>query len=373
MSWAIHHTQSEELASQAEDALRKGDKARARELYRLSAEAEERALASLDPGKKRTLGITAVSAASLWFKAGEFKQAERLACHWIASDSLPAFAATQMQEILQVLWGEAIFRQSGIEFLRGEVAISLHGGEVGIGAAPLQLVHQKTSEICTFFYRIVEMLLKRPFRKRGFPRKDILENFRPWLLQYPPGSYQFAVRIQRPSQLSLFPEPMPETEEVMYKFMQVIRAIIQESPDILKEVVVSSDYRSGFLKMSRNLAPRGKIFDRLEIRSTIDPYSPPVVLVPESRNDLNRILQDERSIENVGIQEEKLLGTLRALHLDRDWIELKPDGDKPLIRIHQTGDVIDDIVGPMVNQRVIVSVAVQSNGRYLYRDIELEE
>ena len=74
MSWAIHHSQSEELASQAEVTLKKGDRESARDLYRRAAEAEERALEALDPSKTRTLGITVVSATSLWCKAEELQQ-----------------------------------------------------------------------------------------------------------------------------------------------------------------------------------------------------------------------------------------------------------------------------------------------------------
>jgi transcriptional regulator with XRE-family HTH domain len=66
MSWAIHHSQSEELASQAEVAFEKGDREGASNLYRLSA------------------GITVVSATSLWFKAEELPQVEHVACRWLA-------------------------------------------------------------------------------------------------------------------------------------------------------------------------------------------------------------------------------------------------------------------------------------------------
>jgi hypothetical protein len=88
MSWAIHHAQSEELASQAEAALRKGDRDGALELYRLSAKEEEHALDALDPSKTRTLGITVVSAASLWFKANEWKQVERVACRRVSKNAV---------------------------------------------------------------------------------------------------------------------------------------------------------------------------------------------------------------------------------------------------------------------------------------------
>jgi len=106
MSWASHHSQSEEFASQAETALRTGDSGLARRLYRLAAEAEERALHELDRSKTRTLGITAVSASSLWFKAKELKQAEQIAHSWLASTHLPDFATAQLQELLQTLWNE---------------------------------------------------------------------------------------------------------------------------------------------------------------------------------------------------------------------------------------------------------------------------
>ena len=72
-------------------------------------------------------------------------------------------------------------------------------------------------------------------------------------------------------------------------------------------------------------------------------------------------------------QNLQITGVLRALHLERDWLEIKVD-DGPLVRVYQTGEVIDDIVGPMVNRKVIVTVALSSrNNRYLYRDIQLEE
>lgn len=372
MSWAIHHSQSEELASQAEVALKQGDRESARALYRLSAEADERALEALDPSKTRTLGITVVSATSLWFKAEVLQQAERVACRWLASGLLPAFATAQLQELLQIIWYERDFRQAGIEFVPGQVTIALAGGEVSLGAVPLGLVHRKANEVCNFFYRIIEMTLHRPFRRRGSPGADILEHFRPWLLQAPPGSYRFAVRLQKSVQLSLFPEASPAIEDITQQFMQIIRTATQESREDLEHTVPDQDYRSGFIEMSRNLAPTGKTFTWLEITSTIDPDTS-VVLFPESRALLNGMLRHERENRDVETQEEHIAGVLRALHLDADWLSITSDDGSP-IRIDRTGDVIDDIVGSMVNQRVIVSVAVnQRTGQRLYRDIQLEE
>ena len=203
MSWIKSHSRSAEYASQAEEALRAGESDDAKNFYRLAAKEETGALEELDPKKTRTLGITVVSAASLWFKAGEFREVERIACKWLATDELPYFSISQLQAVLHAAWNEQIFRKLGIEFVKGDVLVSFGGGDIAAGAAPLELVHRKVNEIRNIFYRTIEMLLNLPFRKKGLPSTNIQGQFRPWLLQAPPGSYQFAVRIQKPAQMSL--------------------------------------------------------------------------------------------------------------------------------------------------------------------------
>ncbi len=96
-------------------------------------------------------------------------------------------------------------------------------------------------------------------------------------------------------------------------------------------------------------------------------------MYPDSRELLNKVLRSEWESTGAESQDLQITGVLRALHLERDWLEIKLD-EGPLVRVYQTGEVIDDIVGPMVNRRVIVTVTVNTkNGRYLYLDIQLEE
>ena len=70
MSWSDFHKQSEVLAADAHEASRLGNADRAKELFSAAAEFEQRALQYVASDKPRTLGITAVSAVSLWYKAG---------------------------------------------------------------------------------------------------------------------------------------------------------------------------------------------------------------------------------------------------------------------------------------------------------------
>src|SRR6266508_3555274 len=104
MTWLEHHEESERLAAEAEVVSRAGDRALAAKLYAGAAVAEARALDALDPAKSRTLGISVVSAVSLYFKANELDQAQVAACRGLASERVPSFASEQLKSLLQSIW-----------------------------------------------------------------------------------------------------------------------------------------------------------------------------------------------------------------------------------------------------------------------------
>lgn len=375
MSWLEYHSNSEKFASLADSALKKGDIGEAEKYYREAAKAEEQAISFVDLSKKRTLCITVVSTAALYFKGKEFEKAELVAHKWLGCDKLPEFATNQLQTILQTIWNEKTFKKAGVEFTKGTVLISVSGGLVVPGGAPLDLIHRKVDEVKNLFYRIIEMQLNLPFRKRGAPPSEIQEQFRPWLFQAAPSSYQFAVRIQKPAQFSLFPSKEPKIEEVTGKFFEVLEASAKESHDELMKIIPNEDYRDSFLKLTRNLAPTGKSFEKLEIKSAIDKESFPITFMPESRKALNKTLRatKKKSDKDIKSTEKQLSGILRALHLDKDWIEINIPEESDAVIIYQTGDMIDDIVGPMVNQKVLVDVLVTPEGKYIFQDIQSDE
>jgi hypothetical protein len=100
VTWREYHTASSRAAAEAEVAVRENAGERALSLYRQAAEAEEAALAQLDPAKRRTLGITAVSAVALWCKGKDYHRARQLVDR-LAGQDLPPFATRQIGEILE--------------------------------------------------------------------------------------------------------------------------------------------------------------------------------------------------------------------------------------------------------------------------------
>jgi len=375
MNWAQHHSERERLASAAYAASRKGDLEQAEALYLASAKAEQAAFDVLASSKQRTRGITAVSAVSLFYKGKDYAAAQAFACRCLANEELPAFAVPQLQNLLQTVWGEQAIAASGLEFAKQDVFVSVRDGEVLTGGAPLDLILRKVEEVRALFYRTVEWLMNKPLRLRGGPMQDIQELFRPWLFQAPPGSYQFAVRLERPKQLEfgIVEGTVPPVEEVTRKFIEIVSSAASDPEVALASQVSDPGYRNTFLKLTRNLAPTGKSFAELEIRSNIQPAVGPIVFAPASRKVINDTIKKHAPphvTEDEG-EEVRLEGILRALHLDDHWLEVTVlNGGQQNIRVEKAGEVIDDVVGPMVNRRVTVDAIRAPNGKHLFKDIQ---
>lgn len=375
MSWAEHHSESERLASAAHEAMRKGDAASAEDLYVAAAKAEKAAFDTLDFAKQRTRGITAVSAVSLFYKGKDYAMSQSFACHCLADSDLPAFAVSQIQNLLQTVWGEQAIAAAGLKFAKEDVLVSVRGGEVLTGGAPLDLILRKVEEVRALFYRTVEWVMSKPLRVRGGPAPEIQQLFRPWLFQAPPGSYQFAVRLESPRQMEfgIVVSAVPPVEEVTRTFIEIVNATAADPEAELAARVSDAGYRNAFLKLARNLAPSGKSFTELEIRSNIQPALGSVLFAPPSRKAINDTIRKHTPLlASQGEGEPvKLEGILRAVHLDQDWLEVTvADEGEQHVKVWQAGEAIDDVVGPMVNHRVTVDAVLAPNGKHMFKDIQ---
>jgi hypothetical protein len=245
MTWLDHHKASEAAAAAAHGALRDGQDDKAKLLFATAAAEEIAALPFLKCEQKpRTFGITAVSAVALSYKAGELLQAEQLAHSVLADQALPPFAVDQLRELLQTIWNEQAQASAGVSFVPGQVTVSVDGGEVVRGGAPLDLVVERVQTIQSLFYRRTEFLKNLPLRRHGPATKAIQDLCRPWLFQSVPGSYQFTVAIQGPTQPDFFEDGTPEPSLVAATFMAILESAATDPAQALAEVVPDDEYRA---------------------------------------------------------------------------------------------------------------------------------
>ena len=370
MTWVELHKASEVAAIDAEHAFRQGNITEATVLYAKAAELEQQALLSVDRTKTRTRAITAVSVVSLWYKAVAYDRAEQLAHSMLADPSLPHFARADLRNLVQAIWTENSKKAANVSFLPGQVFVSVKGGEVITGGAPLDLIVEKVQTIQSMFYRTVEFIRDMPLRTRGGPIREIQESCRPWLFQAPPASYQFAVAIQEAKQRDFFKEDT-RPDLVAHQFFAILRATTSEDAKQLEVVVPKTEYRNVFLKLSRNLAPTGKTFGSIEFRTDADDNS--IALTPEARTVINQTLKKGRPLEaaqSLGTEEE-VIGMLRAVDLEKDFLDVIVNNEP--LHVRGVEDEMDDVIGPMVNKRVKVHVVRDSKGSIHFRDIEVDE
>lgn len=369
MTWSELHTESERFAIEADLALRSRNPGKAIELYKRAAEIERQALDQLDVSKARTRGITAISAVALWYKAHEYALAEQLAYSMLSDPNIPDFAREELRTLVQAIWTYGSKQKAGVEFVPGEVMVSVKGGEVVTGGAPLDLIVDKVQTLQSMFYRTIELVTGVSHRRMGRPTKELQEAFRPWLFQLAPGSYQFSLAIQKPAQLDFF-KPDIDPAQIAHHFLEIVSAASLADTWELEKLVPDETYRNTFLKLTRNLAPSGRTFDRIELRASGERQS--VALGAESRVNINQQLHKKPSVATTKDEMRvDLRGILRAVHLDKDWLEVVVDG----VPNHVEGlqDAVDDVIGPMVNRLVVVRAIRTSQKKLKFLDIEFAD
>ena len=76
-------------------------------------------------------------------KAESHSRAQEHAYQYLAGGLLPQFAKEQLQGLLQSIWSEEVRQRAGVRFASGQVIVSVKGGEVIEGGAPLDLIVDK--------------------------------------------------------------------------------------------------------------------------------------------------------------------------------------------------------------------------------------
>lgn len=367
MTWLDHHRKSEQYAFQAEAHLRQGEHAEAKAAYRRAAQAEERTVKEVADISKRFYGVFSVSAVALYYKAGDPHAAEQLAHTQLSTEELPKFAQVQLRELLQEIWEETTRDSSGIRFESQKVVFSIKGDTVLRGAAPLDLVLGITKRTQSLFHRVAELTRGYPHRMRGHPPHDILKAHEQWLVQTPPGSYQFAIGIREPMQRKLFTEDDPTANEITGRALAILSAGAHSPDQALADLVPDADYRRTFLKLTRDLSPASRRWTQLEISSEESGHN--ITLNHETRRAINDVIRAMEATRHDNTDtEEEIIGVLRGVDLERDWIEVVVDGER--VKVHGVGETVDDLIGPMVNQQVVVTVGRNRNGTLHFRDVE---
>lgn len=349
------HQRAQELASRAGLARREGNRGMARRLFSEAADLEGEELFRTSKDRVRTRSILAVSYVSMLYKSARYADAEHAIYQLMAGGDLMEFAEVQLRDLLESVFDEQSLPE-GYEYSGDELEFALRGGQVGFGTAPFDLILQTGTGLRNYVTRMTEFTGGFPFRPRGAAPNEVQRALQTRATVPQSGSYRLSLRIVEPSQTVLFPEPKSvqprRAIDTALEVMRLAAGGTSASHQRLQEVVPDRQYRKAFLGILRNLAPTGRQAESLEVRrvgADADPYDR-VYFTKASGEKMKDLLLYEEPQE----ASERVVhvdGVLRALHLDKRWLELAlPDGKR--LRYRTPKDALDDVIGPMVNRKV---------------------
>ncbi len=346
------HRQAEALAAEAVAVLNEGRRLAAIELYSRAATFERAAFDETPPEKHRTRSILAVSFVSLLYKGRRYDEAELSIFELLASRQLQPWAEVQIRELLEAVTDERIIQLRLSRQYTGEsVTVSLRGGEIGAGTGPLDLILEKANGFRNLFYRIAEYVGSYPLRRRGSPPKGLLDLMQVRATQPSTGSYRLEIKLTEPAQLNLLEKESINPSDVSDTLFSFLHALSVGTRDMVESVVPDPEYRKALLELTRSVAPTGRRLSEIALLRGREHGTESVYLTAALPERVRQALPPKPTVP--GAEYDELRGVLRAVHLDKNWLEITLPENKHE-RCDTVPDMLDDVVGPMVNHEVIV-------------------
>lgn len=366
------HNIAQELSLRAARLLAQGESEEAKRVFAEAAKHELEALAAVPPDKIKTRSVLSVSVASLLYKGGLLNEAELAIFRYLAEGDIDPWAEGQLRELLQVVMDERVLVSTLSRRYSGEsITVSLRGGEIGAGTGPLDLILDKAVGFRSLLYRMAEWVGQFPLRQHGPPPRELQDLVYARAMEPAPGSYRLEIRLTEPVQPDLYQQTKVPPSLLSDSLFSFLERLTVGTPKDLEEFVPQPEYRRALLQLTRNVAPGGKRVKELGIYRQKDNVLQSVYLtdaLPPKIRDVLPKRPESTAERNLTIQ-----GILRALHLDRNWLELTLE-DRSHITCDTVPEMLDDVVGPMVNRKVLVSGQMrQKRGkdRLLVSEIEL--
>ena len=365
---------SDELSFRAERRLSGGDIDAAKELFSEAAELESELADDVPPEQRRLKSALAVSAVSLWYRAGRFERGIRMCHRFLAqSDRLTTASINELED----LW-DRMKAEGSLEDLVDDpmdlvpLNIKLDGGRIRRGVAPATLVKRREETVISQLTRVVEWKMSKPYRTSGGATVEV--NAQLEVFSTPAKAASYGIR------LFLLPGDEPELEHtriapasILKEYLTLAQAALS-GVSSLAQFIEDEKYLQYFAKSFREMAPDGSDIGSVTFESQSwrhGTYS--CQFLPEHRNKLSRELGNWERQELPTLVRGVLMGA--DLTVSDPWINLETnDGETRKVSIDPDTD--PDAIRAKFNRNVVVQVEDEHRsrtGRPIATDISLVE
>jgi hypothetical protein len=234
---------------------------------RRAAELEAKVFDLLPLDRPKTRGITAVSSAALFRKAGAIDEAIRHAHLFLFRAGMVDYSQEDLEEMVEEMRAERRANASGRTLGEGSFEWVLTGPDIGPGIAPLPVIARKIDQISKYGLRVFEYEAGLPVRVSGLPSPAVTSSFEMVMAQPYAGSFRFQVRFSTPArQLSMFDEDQqPDPVRLGSTFGRIIESASSDEFDEFEELISSEQYRDAFMRSLRAMTPDGRALNGVEV------------------------------------------------------------------------------------------------------------
>ncbi|MFB6263854.1 MAG: hypothetical protein ABEL76_09565, partial [Bradymonadaceae bacterium] len=244
------------------------------------------------------------------------------------------------------------------------VELSLDGGRIRHGLAPVRELWERECALDAIMTRIVEWLRDVDYRDSGGPRNRITESLGVFLGPSQPGSYTInAFVAHKPVDDRQTDLANLESSQVVEKYFELGTAA-RRGPDSVEEKVEDADYARAFVDELETLAPDGEQVGTVETWSSDVESAPATTFTSEDRERFKEYVERRDSQPERTEISGRVVGA--DFDVDDSWLKLREDTDD-ITRVRVSNEQFED---DMWNADVRAVVKVD-NGDYRATELEL--
>lgn len=356
------HSKAMDSAEEAELARKKGATLQYRALLQIALDLETEAANTylMEKDYEPTRSVLFRSAASMAVELGEWRSAEQLIASALFGNP-PNEIAEELRDILETVHFRRHLEVRGLQLSESEFQMSLAGKAIGFGITLTDLFVQRVVDVEKLVLRTAERVMKKPYREHGRLQRTIQEEFSLYLSA--PRASSFAVTFHLGSSKQESIPGMSLASEVVDEVVDCLEILQSDGESGLASRIQDDSYRTNFVALAKRIAPDGSSVSsvgftsrtrdkekRLSFTTTRDQFvkpkpTPKVVIEILSRN----YVSVSGYLKNADARNE-----------GQGIIDLIDD-NKIDHKVFVPVGLMNDIVRPLFNERVIVSGYLENN------------
>jgi hypothetical protein len=357
---ALHH-EAMQLAEQADNAKRMGDKERAI-VYLDAAFAREKEAALL-VHEEPSRSVLLRSAASLALEYGNTREAER--CIALALAGEPP---VEIAEELRDLWEQAYFSRHldlrGLTLDSDEFQMSIAGDDVGFGMAKSERFVRRIEQTQRLIHRTIERKANQEFSDTPTSTTKGSDDFEVYVTVPRAASLAVSFRIARPNdQEVLFPSLTPQS--VVTEVLDCLSLLNDGKEVELRGRIADDAYYRSFVGIAKQIAPDGRSVKLVGFTASNDAGEQQRVAFKRQSKAIHLVKDTPAAADSPTTQYRGrlLFADDRAQRAPRIQI-VSDDGSKRQV-IHVPRGMMADVVRPLWEYEVVATCTTTARGPLL--------